>query len=477
MSANIDISQFFVPDESDQTVEDVSQFFEPEEPSGIGRDIGRSAKVVGSSVLGIPGDITNFLGNLTHGAIQKLSGERLPEYEKVRPFLSMILPGANLPTSGEIKKKIEDLSEGFLTPQTPGEEKYEEALELLTALATPGPGGKIKPIRALLGTALGMGAKELAQSTGQSSGVQEAAKFITSLIPLIAEGKIKPTSEEAKKLYEAGKSVGLSDKQLTPLLQSEKKIERLGKFARQNQGIRKSLAATESKLSDVYRDVKLRARELPHLSFEEAENLTGKFADVIGDLRKTLKAAPDKEGAIKFIEEAIERVNNHGATPEELINFYQDINKAVNWNAIKGGKKDLQRIKEPILEALRKANPQVANEFEASNKLWSKLKNFQEQVGYGKFEKWLTLGEAAAFLGNLMVFNIPGLVTTAGAEAGRQIATKLLTDPKWQGIHRNILNSIKNNNRKLAAASLNQLKQQVKEEFPEEYEEIKWPEF
>lgn len=472
MSTEVDISQFFIPEE-----EDVSPFFQPEKPGGIGRDIARSAKSIGSTALGMPGDLFSFLGNLTHSAIQKLSGDRLPEYEKFRPFLSMVIPGANLPTSGEIKQQIEDLSKGYLTPQTPGEEKYEEALELLTALAMPGPGGKVKPIRALLGAALGMGAKEVAQSTGQSEGVQEAAKFITSLIPLIAEGKIKPTTQEAKKLYDAGKAVGLSEKELTPLLQSEKKINRLGKFARQNQGIRKSLAETESKLSDVYRDVKLRSRKLPHISFDETEKLNQSFADVIVDLRKTLKAAPDKEGAIKFIEGAIERVNNFGATPEELINFYQDINKAVNWNAIKGGKKDLQRIKKPILDALRKANPEIAQEFESANQLWSKLKDFQGKVGYGKFEKWITLGEAAAFLGNLMTFNVPGLVTTTGAEAGRQIATKLLTDPKWQGIHRNILHSIKNNNTKLAASALTQLKKRVKQEFPEEYEEIKWPEF
>ena len=221
----------------------------------------------------------------------------------------------------------------------------------------------------------------------------------------------------------------------------------------------------------------MQASELPGFSPDEAKNLTQSFTDVTSDLRKTLKAPPKKEEAIKLLEGAIENVNNFGASPEELINFYQDVSEAVDWKAIKGGKKHLQRIKKSILEALHEADPEIAKKFESTNELWDKLKYFRENVGKGDLEEWNALGEGAAFLGNLATRNIEGLVEITGIVLGREIVTKLLTDPKWQGIHRNIMHSIKRNDTKAGAATLSQLKRRVKQEFPEEYEEIEWPVF
>ena len=177
----------------------------------IGRDLGRGAKVVVSNTAGAPGDLVNFWGRLAYNTIRKLSRDRLPEYEEFQSSLPMKMLRNQIPTSADIKQDIEDLFKGYLNPETSGEEKYEKELDVLTSA---NPDKKLEAAKDFYGKVTGVVAEEIAEYLGLSE-------------------------EEYERLYDAGKAINLSDEEITPLVQSEETINRLGKIARQGYGLKK----------------------------------------------------------------------------------------------------------------------------------------------------------------------------------------------------------------------------------------------
>jgi hypothetical protein len=478
---NEDFRKYLIPDNTDSTApsqsEDFKKYLVPErtKKEGALRNVGRTIKSVVSPIAGSFGDIQDLLLSLTSKAYG-VDPENVKKYlqglasdDEQMAYLS--------PTTSEVKETIETAAPS-LKPETPGEKTYEETLELASTLANP-VFGKVGLGRAALGTAAGMAAKKGAELIGTGETGQELAKNISSIIPLVVSGKLRPTSSESKKLYEAGKRVGLSDKELTPLLVSEKKLGTLGKFAKQSPKITERMQNVESTLGDFYKSIKSDARTYQPYTPKQTENLLSKMEDISHSWKQTLKAAPDKEAAIKYLDESIDNLKKSGASPESLINFYQDINAAVNWRSIKGGKKELSEVKNAVLNSLKESSPNLAKDFESANKMWSKLENFRSKVGWGNLENYISLGEFAPLLYGIASFDMPGLMKISagivGAKSARRIATELLTNPSWQSISRNSMKAVEKNSPRIASLAYRQLKSKVKSEFPEDYKEIKWP--
>jgi hypothetical protein len=477
----VDYDKYFLPEKpvsSAPQQQDFDKYFTPERTvkESVRRDIGRTAKSVAAPILGGYGDIQDLLLSLTskvYGVDPEKVKERLQKMAEEDQEIPSLMP-----STSEIKKSVEEIAPS-LKPETAGEKTYEETLELGSTLANPLMGGA-KIGRAAVGALTGMLVKKGAENIGVGETGQELAKNIASIIPLVVSGKITPTTTQAKELYEAGKRAGLTDKQLAPLMTENWKLASLGKFAKQSPEITKRMSEVESTLGEFYKTIKKSAAQEAPYSSTQIENLGSKMQDISDSWKRTLKAAPDKEAAIKFVDEAIANLKTRGATPESLINFYQDINAAVNWRAIKGGKKELSEIKNLISSTLKESSPKLAKDFESANKLWSKLEKFRKEVGWGEtLEKYAKFGEFAPLLFNLATFNIPGAVKVgagiAGAEAIRKIATAMLTNPSFQNISRNTLRAAKTNSPKIAQLAYNQLKEVTKKEFPEEYKQINWP--
>jgi hypothetical protein len=385
------------------------------------RTLGRTGKVVGSAVAGLPGDIVSQLAQGINFVAQNVPGGKPKTEEELREITES--PFTSQSISRGIEKRFPSLE-----PKTEKESEWEENLGLLTSLATPLPLGKSKAF----------------------------------------------DPRTTSKIYKAGRSLGLSPKEMTILLHGDAKQNILGKLTRKTTGLKKALELTENKLGDVRSKLGEKASSLPQISEEISEKLTDQFAKIRTSLGKTVKGSPDKEAAAKFIEDSIERINNFGANPEELMNFYHDINAAVNWRAIKGGKKVLSTLKEPVLEALEKASPKIGKDFRKFNLLYSKMKDFEKAVGYPKIAEFINHGKAAEFLTYAALGSLGGIKMLAGTEAARQISTKLLTDPKWQNLHNKILNSIKNGSFNAMPKLVQILKNMTKQELPDEYKEIDW---
>lgn len=436
MTAKFDWSQFESSDKPEPSGFNWESFesLEKKEPGfkEMGRDALRLSKVIGSELAGSPGDVIQTATAAPLSLIEKITGAQVPD--ETKSLIRSLLPFGNLPTSEELKQTTEKFFPS-LTPTTEKEKGQEEIVGLLSSLLMPLPGAKGK-------------------------------KFVD------------PKSLE--KLYQAGKAWGLSPKQLTPLFQSEKKLSVLGKFGKMTPELRKSFEVTENALSDVYKTISSNSKALLRLTAKSEANLLDKFADVKMNLEKTLQPSPDKQAAIHFIEKAMGKLSEHGANPEELINFYHDINSAVNWGAVKGGKKMLRQLMEPVKDSIRNASPKLYQDFSNANALWSKMKRAEKSIGLPKIEKYISYGKWAAPLIGMTLGHtgfLTGLETAAAYEALSRVSTKLLTDPKWQSLHKKALHSIKEKSPSLGFKTFQAIKNLTRKEMPKEYEEIDWNQF
>jgi len=103
-----------------------------------------------------------------------------------------------------VRENLSRATEGYTEPQSPSEQKYDEAVELFTNLALPTPGVRFKTaeglLRAWLGTGAGIGAEELTKILGGGETAQVIAKTIFSIIPMIFKGQLNPNEKEIKKI-------------------------------------------------------------------------------------------------------------------------------------------------------------------------------------------------------------------------------------------------------------------------------------
>lgn len=444
------------------------------------KDVGKQAAIgTAKGALGTAGNLLDLIGaqateilpgEKTHYDIQFEILEKMqqPGYKPSLAELSYLTDDDVAPRYSRVPsaKDVEQLI-GMLgvdtEPQT-GAGRYAgragEAIGSGLALGA-GPGA----LAALGGGALAGQAVEEATDSPVAGAVTE---IITSLGPAALRGRLAPVSKQAKELVKAGRKVGLSEKEITPLIQRRRKLATLGKIARKGSKTQKTFAQIENKLGDSYQTLKEAASDLPPLSLSQNEKLLTGLGQINTELRTTLKAAPDKEAAIKFVQEAMENVRNRGANPDELIGFWQDINQAVNWNAIKGGRKSLAALKKPISQALRESSPRLYEEFEQTNRLYSRFKKVSKALRPDMIDRWINKGEMGALAFGIATGNPWILKKIGGEAAARILARELLTNPKLQNISNKMLNAIKNNKGAAASRLLSSSKKILEKTHPTE---------
>jgi hypothetical protein len=312
------------------------------------------------------------------------------------------------------------------------------------------------------------------QSIREAGGPEWAAtgtEIAGSIIPTIVQGKLAPTGKGAKDVVEAGRKIGLTEKQLTPLVQGEGKAAILSKVARKGEKTKKLFASIKEKLGDSYTNIKAQVANSGNVNAANQKILVDKFTAIKNDLNKTLKASPDKEAAINFINGAIKKVQKSGASPEELINFWQDINKSVKWNSIQGGKKALTRLKEPISEVLENVVPSAAKDFEMTNMLYSKYSQISKKLKPDLVDAFVNKGEilagAPAAL-SLIYGNVMPLASLGGEIATRLLSREMLINPYFQNIATKLVQNFNQGSVKAVTETMKQVKEYMERKHPQE---------
>lgn len=432
------------------------------------KDIGKQAVSKGlQGFAGAYGNIAEILGqseeNLTPG--MKARFER--EFENpLESDTGEFQDYARLPTSKDVGMGIKELT-GIGEGETPEGRIVGRGAEFLGGAASLPIGLTGKAATSLAGAGL---AGQTLREAGAPEALATGTEIVGSLAPSLIKGKVAPSGKE-KTLAEGARKIGLSEKEITPLIQPEKKVATLSKIAKKGEKTKELFSSIKDKLGDSYESLKSAPIAQKNIPSKQTSNLIRKFVDIETDLTKTLQPSPDKEAAIKFINGATEKLIRDGATPEELINFWQDINKSVKWNSIQGGKKALARLKEPILETIKEIDPEMAKNFEVTNQLYSKYVNVAKKLkpdiidSFANKAEMMAVGPAAYGLATGNPYIFAGL---AGERAIRVMAREMLINPYFQNLGNKFVQNLNSSSISGIRQGLSDTRKYLERKYPDE---------
>lgn len=434
--------------------------------------------------LAAPGSLGEFFHKLADFLPQDQASKKIR-----RGITSVLFPqlsGRDLPSV----KKLEKMAFGEkFTPTTAPGRIARQAGEFTGLGSLGGPVSKGAELLPATAGALGATARELNFPEPVSSGI-EAATLLTgknigrALVPHV-EGSLRDSlNPKQLAFYDSAKEIGLTDAEITPLLQSDRKIDLLGPFAKKTKAAKEALKETEEGIGSLYKPVKEQAASYGDLTQEQLGNFNQSLKKDLENLNKTVEPSKNKNEAIEYLENSLtklegniigpdgKKISYKFKSPEDIINFFQDINEQGLWDKLKP-------VKDTIRKTLHQIDPVLGKKFDLTNEMFSKIKHLRQKVGVGEYEKLISFGERAAIVGTLAKglifgggFGMAGVVL--GEILARRVATKMLFDPRWQGILKNTVQAAKQGSSKAGSIAYKQLKEKVQEDFPKESENIDW---
>lgn len=363
-------------------------------------------------------------------------------------------------TPQALKDRFKETTGGQFEPQTPGERIGERGAELFGA----GLGmGQVAPSLAASGVA-GQGLREL----GAPEPVASLAEIATPFASAALSKSFNALSAADKALVKTAQNAGVTESQIAAIMKTPKWQKTLANYSSKSSAAEQKIRQTFDKLGDVYADLKLQGREYGRFSPNNTQRLIDKWEDVLDDLQRTHRPSPDKQAAIGYVEDALENIRNFGSDPEKIINTLQDVNSVVNWNAIKGGKKQLAALKEPAVALLKKEVPAIANEYENTNKLYGKSVELAKALSPSTLEELIGQGKVGSVALGLATFQPNLLYKALGFVAGRKAVEQMLFSPRFNAMGKKMFAALKKNDRALANRILQDFTKAVKEEFPDQ---------
>lgn len=496
MKDDLDLDQYLISSDDDDfsqyEIKKKKPFYKSGEiPEAFGRGGVAGVKSTPRTLAGLLKYGGKKLHELSERKIEAGEVERPPDWQ--RKLSEYAVKGLGYPEELLEKMGLPTYEEALESGRTKQGIIPEEMSGLEKGLETAGGflgGGVLTPAASFGGlgraglSALAASGAGLASAAGGEEGAQLAGAIglpaLVKMIQAIKTGKFIPTGAEAKKLYEEGKKMGLTDKELTPILQPELKKTLIGSPAMRTKRAQKAIEASEGALGNLYEEVKSSTARSRSANTREIVHFNDDLQKIANNLKKSKAPGADKKQAIEKIEEMIADVYQNGIRPDEIIETWQDINKTVNWNSFRGGKKALAALKDPMGQLFAKLDPKNYKKFQTLNTMWSKLQDTAYHIKPKKVEKWFKAGEYGVFaasLWKLMTTGNPkvlaGLATAKGAQL---LATEMLINPRLNNLMRKTITSVGPGTKASFQKAVRDFEKELRD-FPEIHDEFDWNRF
>lgn len=337
-----------------------------------------------------------------------------------------------------------------LLPQSPEAGFAEKAIERGAGIAPYLLGGEA----GLLGKLGRAGLSGLFGQTTEELGGGPIAQTVAEMGGLAAPGlgkRIIPKKGQ-KEAVEMLRRRGVSEKEIAPLIPSERKSAILGKYGTRNFRTKNAAKKTRESLGNLYSQIAQEGEKGPILSSDRASLLQSNLNDKIEKLPASVR---------RVIKEDVSDLFNKPIKASDLTNLWQDLNSQINWKSIGGGKKRLNSLKEVLLGGIEEINPQMAKDFELTNELYSKFNKLYKNLQPQSLDRLLALGELGAVLGSFFKFGPKGLTSILGAEGARHLSTEMLINPRLQNLSLQMVKALNQN--KIGIAK--KIQEKMKEEF------------
>lgn len=406
---------------------------------------------LGQTESSVPkGDPLDFLG-------QDVSSTRSLASAPVKGLLKGAQKFSPLPSFGPIPTKMKErLLEQFLPTREGTAEDILEFTGENVPLALLGEGGLVKKgLQALTGAFTKKGAKEL----NLPEWAQDIAGGVGMSAPegLAAAGSkaLRPAAKQ-QAVFDFLKNKGLSEKEITPIIQNKKTLSFLSKAASKFERDDPMIRGIKDKLGGIFEGIREQGRNAGYLEGPALANFEREFHD------KLQKVPRMYQGLIK---KEVEDLLQNPIDFTELHDFNKAINAIVK--DVEGGKAAVGIMKGPIEKAQAKMNPGLYKELKQTNEAYSKIANYTDKMTRKDWDSLIGMGEAGGAVLGILTMN-PALFGKAAGVAGTRAGAKqFLSNPRLHNIHLKMWDAFRKHKMprvlQLAETFMNELKKDSEE--------------
>lgn len=302
-------------------------------------------------------------------------------------------------------------------------------------------GGKLFPMVAAGGggapSLLRTGAAAVSGEVAKEFGAPEWAQSLAELPALIAPDvtKMIQAGKKTKDILAFGRSKGMSEEELAPLVQSAKKQRLLGKVASKKGRGETAIKETKKALNELIEG---------HFEHPSAKTVLNEFE--AGSSMEKLKNQIDKMPSVvgDLMIKDLKKLESSPKSAEDFMRFYRSINKNFGPKT-----KELGILKGPTVEAIEKIDKNLASDFVNTNELYSNWAEISRTLSPTLASNLIEGSKPIQLVYGLVhgatTGNFGFLETAIGDFAVRKLATELLINPRFQNLSKKMLNALEKN--------------------------------
>lgn len=312
------------------------------------------------------------------------------------------------------------------------------------------PGGTVGSVmRRTAAGALGAeGAKELGVPEWGQNLIEMGAQFAPSLAKKIPTNTLTAAGREEGKLLEGARNLGLTEGEIAMSLKPEGRWEKAMRFFSGKTGrTANRLEKTKDSLGKVYGTLEASADATKILNSQDSETL-------INSMSQSFDRLPARQR--ELIQADWDIFLKKPRNANSMIDFWQKIQ-----DPITRGEGKIGILKGPLLEGLNKISPQLASDFELTNKLYGNFSKIKSQLHPDLIDKFIKTSELGALVTGIATMNAPVLMSVLGAETGRQVATELSGNPRLINLTTRFISSINRGLPQIAKQIWNQMQTEI----------------
>lgn len=288
----------------------------------------------------------------------------------------------------------------------------------------------------------------------------------------------KATEKDIHKqqLLEFSKAKNLTPEEATLLIQSDGKIAFMEKIGRKSKKFKETVSSLKSKLGDSYDELKAAGKEKGVLGPEIRSSMQGDFQKILNEIEESYVIGPDTKAAKNVLEETQQLLGSREGTIKDLINSRQEIRQGINWRNVDRGDHLRDEAVKAITRGIEAKDPEIAKRLLETDKAWSRYSKYADILD--KKQALVTIKGIPIpnFMGEIafggLAYSLGGPKAVATKFAIKHLATKMVMDPKYQAIHKNMIHAIQTGATRKQSEILLTLKKMIKKDDPEIYKEI-----
>ena len=355
-----------------------------------------------------------------------------------RRALNIAGPALSNPLAGPVKAGIQSVAGGAggqAVEEMGGGDLLQTAAEVIPFFFGGGiPGGKI---------------------TQKSPKVSEAlskSKIIPEKIRNIM-GKRAANRNEINELISFAEKNGMTAEEITPLIQGETKKIVLSKLSQRGGATAEKLTRSKQGITDIADRFKTGEFADIVLAEPQANKMINRLQDVLHDM-------PAKTRNV--IMEDFTQLASSKKDTKSIIKFFRDINAQYGEH-----RAHLGRLKEPLMEGLATISPELAKDFNMTNKLFQKYYNISGKLKPNIATRILDASTVPKIMYGTFTGNYPLIVEAVGEVAARKFASEMLTNHRLQDISRKMVSALNKGQFAVADRIKDEYIRLLKDDYPE----------